>query len=714
MVRKEKLRLKIAAKILIPTVVAMILVIGIGFGRLYSQTKEVIQKLSLGGLESVTQNIQKNIQKDISKYISSLETIEVHIEENELKDQPDKHHIYEEVSVLLKQYPELFGSWVIFEPEVFKDAKASSNQPMHDMEGRFAPYLENKPGKIEVSTLKSHLKEGDANLFYTEPMKTGKVYITKPIVYDYKGEKILAASICVPVKQNGKAVGVVGVDIEIGKLVQGIEEYKIYDSGYAVIFDNEFNIIKHPNPELLGRNPYKENLFTEEEKALISDTVKNLKFHVVNARAGGNSGNGKVAFKTFVPIQLHPDVDPYVAQVVAPKDEVFSALRRTETSLAIIAFVVLMMLILCIGILVKKNISKLQDEVQSLESLSAGDFTLHKIREASAAYDEIGDISRAVYALSTRLNKMIGTVKQSAYSVSSSGEELSASASQTASVAQMLAENITQVAQGGQEQLEHIENTVLIAVEITEEIKNVTDEIKRIQKNSELTVATASEGESIINEVEHSVGKVVEATQEAEDASLMLKETFKQIHQIINIIIGIAKQTNLLSLNASIEAARVGDAGKGFAVVATEITKLAYEVEAAVQDISGLIRDNEKNIQVLESKLLRCREEVEESTQGTLRAKSGFIKIHEHITGLNEQIEEAHQSVQRVDQGNDEVVELVKGVEGIARGQAERAQEAAAATQEQYATMEELNTLSMTLTSLARELMELMNEFKCD
>ncbi|MGL4344808.1 MAG: methyl-accepting chemotaxis protein [Cellulosilyticaceae bacterium] len=702
-------KMQLSTKILIPTFIILCIVIFGGFIMIYNQTSSVIQDMALRQLEDVTKNIQLNIENELQPYMHTLGTFKLNIQREGKVDSHETEEMTQGLKGILQQYPELYGSWIIVNPEAMDDASQYKNKPLYDEDGRFAPYFENNGGNILEGTLTSHKKEGEANYFYTKPLETGKTYITDALTYEYKGEMVTVISLCVPFEMGGKVAGVVGLDIEIGALAQKVSEFKIYDTGYAVMFDKDYTIIAHPNSELIGFNPYEEDKLSTQEMQMMDQTSTERVFNLVEARAGGE---GKVSYKTFVPTQISEEALPYIIQLVVPKSEVQRASVKLQTSLTAVGLGILILLAVTIQRVVAMQMRRLKREMIWLNQLGEGDLTIHEQKVAESSEDEIGMISTTIDNLSSKLNGIIGLVKQSADQVSQSGEELNQSASQTATATQSIAESITQVAEGSQEQLTYVEQMVSIGQDTHTRIENMVSQFDDIQDITKTTVEATQRGSMAIEQITERVGGVVQATNEAEAANKELLETSNKIHTIIALIENIAKQTNLLSLNAAIEAARAGEAGKGFAVVASEITKLANEVEVAIKDISLLIASNDSSIKKLEQKLHECLSEVTQSVEGAKDAKQKFQEIEQHIGNLSGEIIETHEVVQDIQRDNQEVSTLIGQVADVARTQAHEAQESAAATQEQYATMEEVSSLSVVLADLAKNLTESMKYFK--
>ncbi|WP_281253835.1 methyl-accepting chemotaxis protein [Terribacillus aidingensis] len=521
--------------------------------------------------------------------------------------------------------------------------------------------------------------------WYKKAMENqGKVIITAP--YTSSSTKKMVVTIAKTTDDNS---GVIAMNVDLNKLKDTVSEVNIGKHGFAVVLDENQNVIVHPNEE-------------SGSKAEGSYYDKQYKEDAGQFKYEKDGEARELVFTTN-------ETTGWKVSGIMSLSEISDATSPILVTGIVVIVISLLLGAFVIFSVIRSIIKPLNELKHTAEKVSEGDLT-EKVDVKSN--DELGLVSQAFNKMIDNLSDLIRKVEDESGHVAASSEELLASAEQTTSVTEQVASGVQQVASGAETQKKNVEENASALNEIAIGINKVAESVQYVTDLTAQAAEQAKDGGESVSKTVRQMDTIFESVTASNQKIHSLQERSKEIGSIVSVIVGIADQTNLLALNAAIEAASAGEHGKGFAVVANEVRKLAEQSQQSATQIERLIQDMQEDTQVSVSVMDEATKRVENGIAASNETTEKFQKIIQSVYEISPKMEDVAAISEQIAASIQEVTARAAELSSIAKESSSASEAMAESTEEQLASMEEIAAAANALSSMAEELQSSLRLFK--
>lgn len=381
------------------------------------------------------------------------------------------------------------------------------------------------------------------------------------------------------------------------------------------------------------------------------------------------------------------------------------------TSIIMITSVIVLIVVLLFSYVIAKIIAgPITRITAATKKLAQGDLTGDPIEVNTR--DELNVLATAFNDMQNNWRNVVQNITNSSNEVTAAADELIASADETARSSNHITEAIQNVAVGARSTEDQIEENKRALEEVTIGVTRVATSTSAVSEISEQTRSISNKGRQSIEQVMAQMDQISSSTNDTAEIISTLNERSNEIVSIVKAITDISEQTNLLALNAAIEAARAGEHGKGFAVVADEVRKLAEQSHTSAELITELIHSIQADTQKAVTSMQKGAEDVAEGIQVVKVADEGFEAINDSVQTLAVEIEDITAVSEQMSASAQQLLASMEEISSISQTSASNSESVAAASEQQLAVIQEVNSSIENLGTLAESLRNEVKQFK--
>lgn len=554
--------------------------------------------------------------------------------------------------------------------------------------------LADTTGKVIVSDSEQSPDMNISDRDYFKKAVQGSNALSEAITSKATGNLVVAAA--QPIKLNGTVVGVLVATVKFENISGHAASVKVGENGYAYMINKEGVFVYHPVAEKI----FKENL-SETSTGELKKLVERMK--------AGEKGEGFYTYEGVYKLVKFVPVRGWELAITANYNE-YMAPALAIRSFTIVMTIIFILLAMVIAYLISEfNIVRPIKVLEKLMSRAgAGDLT---VESSIKTKDEIQKLGDSFNQMIKHQEEIVHQVRSGARELAASSEEMAASAEQVSAATQQITSSISEVAKEAANQNDSVIEISKVLVQLSSLVQLAQNRAGATNNNADTTLSSANDGRAKVGETVDAMIRINQSTTDTAEVLEVLNQLSAKVGGIISMINGIAEQTNLLALNAAIEAARAGEHGRGFAVVADEVRKLSEQSNTGAKEIEVLVNEMINQTGKAVKSINVCRETVESGVEVANETDIAFVDIINAVELIVKNVEEIVDITKDEVATSDQIVRLIDTIASATETTSSNSEEVSAAAEEQAASVETLASTSEEASAMAGELDNLVRKF---
>ncbi len=600
-----------------------------------------------------------------------------------------------------KKSIEVLAETNIIKSMAIDEASAYLNQRMDIIGKAFENvFLVDKTGKGKVQN--GAALDISQREYFKMVVNGSQFALSNPVYSAITGNPIFVLAYAVK-DDSGKTVGVVGGSITLEMISQIADKASLGGMGYGFIVDGTGLLIAHKDREIV----MKQNLL--DTSSVGYENLAETGERMIEGETGVSlikTPDGIIELLVFNPIMNTPN---WSLGIAVDSNEI-----NADTN-NILLFVLLIVLIIAgvfialsyfLGMIISKPIKSLAEDVKQF---GEGDLTVSFDVKSS---DEIGMMAESLKVMGNSLREGMIDISKATEDVSHSAQDLSAMAEEGSATSEELTSQAEDVDSNVQNTSASIEEVTSGVEEVAASAQDVSRTSQELANEINETENAVQNGQTVLKEQGNRMEAVGKQNKTATQLVTEVAEKAANVQEIVNTIASIAEQTNLLALNAAIEAARAGEAGKGFAVVADEIRKLAEESKKASQNIASILNEINDSSNNANEAVKSTNSLYDELNEGSVKIVEEFNRIEGYMKSVNSRVESLMGAAEEQSASSEEMASAMDTSAKSMTNVSEQMEEITTGVRQVSESSEKMNQTAEDLNALAGQLHTLVKKYK--